>query len=141
MQPNRGYRNVYSLKFRLVLVTKDRCKVINSAMLKRLREIMTSTCQKWRCKLEDCTGDESHVYLLIDFPPEVQLSKLVNNLKTVSSRLIRKEFKDCIDNFCKDAFWHGTYYIASCGDMTIEQLKNYVEQQDGSPVQACDKSI
>ncbi len=129
MQPNKGYRNVYSLKFHLVLVTKDRCKVINSKMLARLREIMTATCQKWRCQLEDFYGDESYVYLLIDFPPEVQLSKLVNNLKTVSSRLIRKEFKACIDSFCKDAFWHGTYYIASCNGMTIEQLKDYVEQQ------------
>jgi putative transposase len=129
MQLNKGYRNAYSLKFHLVLVTKDQCKVIDSAMLERLRESLTATCQKWGCRLEDFKGDDSHVYLLIDFPPEVQLSKLVNNLKTVSSRLIRKEFKACIDNFCKDAFWHGTYYIASCGDMTIEKLKNYVEQQ------------
>ncbi len=129
MQLNKGYRNVYSLKFHLVLVTKDCCKVINSAMLERLRAIMSATCQKWKCKLDAFEGDDSHVYLLIDFPPEVQLSKLVNNLKTVSSRLIRKEYKDCIDNFCKDAFWHGTYYIASCGDMTFEQLKYYVEQK------------
>ena len=129
MQLNKGYRNAYSLKFHLVLVTKDQCKLINSAMLERLREILAATCQKWGCKLEDFNGDDSHVYLLIDFPPEVQLSKLVNNLKTVSSRLIRKEFKACIDNFCKDAFWHGTYYIASCGDLTIEKLKNYVEEQ------------
>lgn len=130
MSLNKGYRNVYSLKFHLVLVTKDNCRVINSAMLERLREILTATCHKWRCKLEDFEGDDSHVYLLIDFPPEVQLSKLVNSLKTVSSRLIRKEFKACIDNFCTDAFWHGTYYIASCGGLTFEQLKTYVKQKD-----------
>jgi putative transposase len=129
MQPNKGYRTVYSLKFHLVLVTKDHCKVINSDMLGRLHSIMQTTCQKWGCKLEQFDGDENHVYLLIDFPPEVQLSKLVNNLKTVSSRLIRKEFKACVDNFCKDAFWHGTYYIASCSGMTIDQLKHYVTQQ------------
>ncbi|PSB04225.1 IS200/IS605 family transposase [Merismopedia glauca] len=128
MQPNKGYRNAHCLKFHLVLVTKDRCKVIDSAMLERLEEIMRTTCQKWKCKLESFQGDESHVYLQIDFPPEVQLSKLINNLKTVSSRLIRKEFKACIDEFCKDAFWHGTYYIASCGGMTIEELKDYVEK-------------
>lgn len=132
MEPNKGYRNVYCLKFHLVLVTKDHCKVIDAAMLERLREIMTATCDKWGCKLEEFYGDENHVYLLIDFSPEVQLSKLVNNLKTVSSRLIRKEFKACIDNFCKDAFWHGTYYIASCGGMTVEQLKEYVEGKQTS---------
>ncbi len=128
MLPNKGYRNVYCLKFNLVLVTKDHCKIIDTAMLERLQEIMNATCQKRGCKLESFDGDESHVYLLIDFSPEIQLSKLVNTLKTVSSRLIRKEFKACIDNVCRDAFWHGTYYIASCHGMTVEQLKNYVEQ-------------
>jgi putative transposase len=128
MQLNKGYRNVYCLKFHLVLVTKDHCKVIDPEILERLHEIMAATCDKWRCKLESFSGDESHVYLRIDFSPDVQLSKLVNSLKTVSSRLIRKEFKACIDNFCKDAFWHGTYYIASCGEMTIEEFKKYVEE-------------
>jgi putative transposase len=134
MQPNKGYRNVYCLKFHLVLVTKDHCRVIDSAMLERLEEIIMVTCQKWKCQLESFQGDESRVYLQIDFPPEVQLSKLINNLKTVSSRLIRKEFKSCIDEFCKDAFWHGTYYIASCGGMTIEELKDYVDKRDRIPM-------
>jgi putative transposase len=129
MQPNKGYRNVYSLKCHLVLVTKDRCKLIDAEMLERLGGIMASICQKWRCKLEDFNGDASHVYLSIDFSPDVQLSKLVNNLKTVSSRLIRKEFKACIDEVCKDGFWHGSYYITSCNGMTVEQLKDCVEQQ------------
>jgi putative transposase len=125
MSPNKGYRTVYSLKFYLVLVTKDRCSIINSEMLARLQEIMSDVCEKWHCKLESFSGDETYVYLLIDFSPEVQLSKLVNNLKTVSSRLIRKEFQACLDTSCQTAFWHGTYYITTCEGMPIEQLKHY----------------
>lgn len=127
MLPNKGYRNVYCLKFHLVLVTKDHCKMINTTIRDRLHEIVTAICQKWGCKLEEFRGDESHIYLLIDFPPEVQISKFVNNLKTVSSRLIRKEFKFCVDNFCKDAFWHGTYYVTSCDGIPVDQLQHYVE--------------
>jgi putative transposase len=125
MQPNKGYRNVYSLKFHLVLVTKDHCKVITETMQERLHEILATTCDKWGCKLESFCGDENHVQLLVDFPPEVQLSKLINNLKTVSSRLIRKEFKACLDDACEEAFWHGTYYITSCNGVTLEQLEQY----------------
>jgi putative transposase len=128
MLPNKGYRNVYSLKFHLVLVTKDMCKVIDATILERLCCITTAICQKWGCSLEHFTGDENHVYLLIDFPPDVQLSKLVNNLKTVSSRLIRKEFKACLEPHCQDAFWHGTYYITSHAGMTVEQLQAYMDQ-------------
>ena len=60
-----------------------------------------------------------------------QISKLIANLKTVSSRLIRKEFpclsQKYFDN--KPYFWTGAYFIASCGGVTVEQLKRYVENQ------------
>jgi len=40
---------------------------------------------------------------------KVQISKLVNNLKTVSSRLIRKEFTAQVNNFYfPPLFWTGT---------------------------------
>ena len=45
---------------------------------------------------------------VISFPPDVQVSTLVGNLKTVSSRLIRKEFADWIFKFYKKpVFWSG----------------------------------
>ncbi len=52
------------------------------------------------------------------------------NLKTVSSRLIRKEFSKHISRFYrKPVFWSGSYFVASCGGVTIDHLRNYVEAQ------------
>jgi len=31
--------------------------------------------------------------------------------------------------FSKPVFWSGTYFLASCGGVTIEQVKSYIEQQ------------
>jgi putative transposase len=130
MTLKRGFRNVYDLNIHLVLVTKYRKKVINQAMLSRLNEIFESTCQKWRCELVEFNGEPDHVHLLVNFPPDVEVSKLVNNLKTVSSRLIRKDFLEYLNSvYTKPVFWSGAYFVASCGGVTIEQLKNYVEQQ------------
>ena len=39
-------------------------------------------------------GEENHVHLLIEYPPKVTVSKLINSLKGVSSRHLRKEFED-----------------------------------------------
>jgi putative transposase len=134
MTLKEGYRNVYDLNIHLVLVTKYRKKVINRSMLTRLQEIFDSTCQKWRSTLTDFNGEENHVHLLISYPPDVEVSKLVNNLKTVSSRLIRKEFASEVNAIYKKAvFWSGAYFVASCGGVTVDQLKAYVEKQD-SPV-------
>lgn len=47
-----------------------------------------------------------------------------------SSRLIRKEFSDELAYvYGKPVFWTGSYFVASCGGVTVEQLKRYVEQQ------------
>lgn len=134
MTLKKGYRNVYDLNIHLVLVTKYRKKVINRAMLTHLHEIFQATCQKWRSTLTDFNGEDNHVHLLVSYPPDVEVSKLVNNLKTVSSRLIRKEFADEVGAvYQKAVFWSGAYFVASCGGVTVAQLKTYVEQQD-SPV-------
>jgi putative transposase len=130
MTLNKGYRNVYDLNIHLVLVTKYRRKVIDREILKRLSEIFADTCQKWRSELREFNGETDHVHLLINYPPDVEVSKLVNNLKTVSSRLIRKEFADLVNSvYSKPVFWSGAYFVASSGGTTLEQLKAYVENQ------------
>ena len=127
---NKGWRTVYSLTAHIVLVTKYRRKAINSSILQRLAEIFEDTLKKWESELVEFNGEPDHVHLLISYPPHVQLSKLIANLKTVSSRLIRKEFPDHIGRFYdKPVFWTGAYFVASCGGVTVEQLKRYVENQ------------
>jgi putative transposase len=71
------------------------------------------------------------VHLIVDYRPDVEMSKLIANLKTVSSRLIRQEYPDLSQKYFygKPYFWTGAYFVASCGGVTVEQLKQYVEQQ------------
>ncbi len=126
----RGFRSVYTLIVHTVFVTKYRRKIINAEILSRLKEIFQQTCEKWGCHLKEFNGEADHVHMLIDFPPQVQISKLIANLKTVSSRLIRKDFATHLERYYrKPVFWTGSYFVASCGGVTIEQLKKYVEQQ------------
>jgi putative transposase len=62
--------------------------------------------------------------------PTVQLSKLVNNLKTVSSRLTRRDFKRQVNRvYRKGVFWHRSYCLISTGGATIEALRKYIEEQ------------
>lgn len=120
-----------SLQMHLVLVTKYRKKVINADLLKRLEEIFHATVMKWECRIVEFNGEADHIHLVIDYNPKVQISKFVNNLKTVSSRLIRKEFATMLDAvYSKPVFWTGAYFVASCGGVTVEQLKKYVQSQD-----------
>ena len=128
---SKGFRSVYKLNAHVVLVTKYRQKAIDFEILNRLEVIFQETLDKWECQLIEFNGESDHCHLLIEFKPDVQLSKLIGNLKTVSSRLIRKEYPELSQKYFdgKPYFWTGAYFIASCGGVTVEQLKAYVEKQ------------
>lgn len=128
---NKGFRSVYKLAAHIVLVTKYRKKAINKERLVRLKEIFEQTLEKWRCTLIDFNSGSDHCHLIVEFKPDIELSKLIANLKTVSSRLIRKEYPELAQQYFygKPYFWTGAYFVASCGGVTVEQLKAYVEQQ------------
>lgn len=99
-------------------------------MLKRLREILEDTLSKWECGLIEFNGEQDHVHLLFAATPVIELSKLVNNLKTVSSRLIRRDFSAEIrKTYWKPVFWHRSYCVLTCGGAPLEVIKRYIENQ------------
>ena len=127
----KGFRSVYKLTAHVVLVIKYRKKAINKKRLERLNIIFKETLEKWDCQLIEFNSESDHCHLIIEFKPDVQLSKLIANLKTYSSRLIRKEYPDLSKQYFygKPYFWTGAYFVASCGGVSVEQLKAYVEKQ------------
>ncbi len=128
---NKLYHCSYSIHFHLVACTKYRRKCITKPMLERLDEIFRATIQRWEGDVLEFNGEADHVHLLISVNPKVQPSKLVNNLKTVSSRLIRKEFAEHLNQIYrgKPIFWSRSYCIISCGGAPSSVLKQYIQQQ------------
>jgi putative transposase len=128
---HHGFRSVYQLNAHILFVVKYRKKAISEPILSRLQEIFKDTLRKWDCELLEFNGESDHVHLLIDYKPDKPLSTLIGNLKTVSSRLIRKENPDLSQKYFygKPYFWTGSYFVASCGGVSVQQLKNYVQNQ------------
>ena len=104
-------RSVSDLKAHLVLTTKYRRKVLSAQILETLKDNVARTLGKWGCEMLEFNGESDHVHLLFRYYPSVQLSKLVNNLKTVSSRKIRKEFFNDLTSIygSKKTLWNSSY--------------------------------
>lgn len=100
-------------------------------MLERMKDIFSATLQKWEGELIEFNGEPDHIHLLLSVNPKVQPSKLVNNLKTVSSRLLRKEFGEHLNQVYRGqpVFWSRSYCILSCGGAPLSVLKRYIQQQ------------
>ena len=83
-----------------MLVTKYHRERFTMAMLDRLKEIITNLCQKWEVELLEFQGASDHVHLLLDMHPNIMPSTFINNLKTVTSRLMKKEFAEHLAEVC-----------------------------------------
>jgi putative transposase len=123
---------VYALTYHLVLVTKYRRRCITRPMLERFREVATARCAGWGGRLLELNGEPDHVHLLLALPPNLDLSRFVNNLKTTSSRLLRKEFAEHLNRvYRKPVFWSRSYCILTCGGAPLSIIRQYIELQAG----------
>ena len=85
-----GRHCTFLMHVHLVFVTKYRREVFTKEILDALHPIFSSVCRDFEADLVEFDGEDDHVHLLVNYPPKVTVSKLVNSLKGVSSHLIRK---------------------------------------------------
>ena len=126
----RGRHCVFLMHVHLVFVTKYRREVFTKALLDDLREIFTSVCADFESELVEFDGEDDHVHLLVNYPPKVAVSALVNSLKGVSSRMIRqKSYPSARKKLWDAALWSPSYFAGSCGGAPIAVIRQYIEQQ------------
>jgi putative transposase len=124
------YHCVYNLKYHLVLVTKYRKKCFTAEMLQRLEQMCRNLCTMWEIELIEFGGEADHAHLLLDMHPNIMPSKFINNLKTVSSRLLRKEFALHLQQYYwKPTLWTRAYCLISAGGAPLDIIKTYIQNQ------------
>jgi putative transposase len=105
--------------------------VFTAAPLEGIEEIMRDVCADFETGLAEFNGESNHVHLLVNFPPKVAPSRLVNRLKGVSSRRMRQEFPDPARHYWRaNRLWSGSYFAGSVGGAPISVLRQYIEQQN-----------
>ncbi|GAA4229216.1 putative transposase [Streptosporangium album] len=126
----RGRTVIYSLHAHLVFTPKYRREVFTDEILRRCEDIMIEVCDNFGAVLVEFNGEHDHVHLLVHYPPKVALSVLVNSLKGVSARLLRKEFGPHVRQYLWGGrFWSPSYLAASCGGAPLSIIKEYIENQ------------
>jgi len=133
MEVSRTFRTgrhcVFGLHVHLVFVTKYRRGVLTDAAHETLREVFAKGCQDFEAVLVESNGEDDYVHLLVEYPPKVALSKLVNRLKGVSSRRLRQQHLEIASHYYKGVLWSPSYFAASCGGAPLSIIRQYVENQ------------
>ena len=96
-----------------------------------MEDVMREVCRDFECELVEFNGESEHVHLLVNFPPKVAISRLVNSLKGVSSRRLRQEFPELRRHYWRaQRLWSASYLAGSVGGATLEVLRRYIENQE-----------
>ena len=120
---------VFMMHVHLVFVTRYRRRVFDADAIEKLRLHFASVCKDFEAELVEMDGEDDHVHLLVNYPPKVAVSNLVNSLKGVSSRLLRKERPDIANRYWKNMLWSPSYFSSSCCFLPIDVIRRYIEQQ------------
>jgi len=123
--------SVYLLQYHLILVVKYRRKAIDEKICNRLKEIFKYIGEKeqYKLKIIEFNHDKDHLHILFKAEPKSELKKFINAYKSASSRLIKKEFPKIKEKLWQEAFWSRSFFLATTGGVTLEVLKQYVENQ------------
>jgi putative transposase len=133
---NRESHRVYSLIYHLIFVVKYRQNVFvdDIGIINELKEKFKDICDSNDVELIEIECGIDHVYILISAKPTLDITKFINSIKGHSSRYLRKKFKDFLkDKLWGDHFWSPSYFIATTGNVSIDTLKKYIEDQRKIP--------
>ena len=128
---NKSRHSAYLLHAHIVFVTKYRRKVLGDLHHEAFQRIARGVCADFEADLRECNGEADHVHLLVTYNPKVQLTKLVNSLKAVTSRRMRAEFNDLRGAYGKPVLWSRSYFVGSCGGAPLEIVTQYIQNQRG----------
>jgi len=127
---DRGSHSVYTLNYHLILCIKYRREVftnpeITNELMERTREI----AKNHGVKIISQEVDKDHTHILFSAKPNTNLIKFINGLKSGTSKAIRHRYPEIKKKLWKNVFWSDSYCLITTGQVTLDQLKKYVESQ------------
>lgn len=126
-QYRRERHSVTDLKMHLVCVTKYHRSVFTANGLDVIEKSFQEVAKKMDFQVLEFNGEENHVHALIEYPPKLSVSQIVNVLKGVSSR---RYGQAGLPKPHKEALWSPSYFAIAVGGAPLEVLKEYIRNQE-----------
>ena len=120
----------YDIQYHIVWTTKYRYKVLVNKIALRAREIIRQCCNSMDVTIIKGSVGKEHIHILVSCPPNLSVSKLVQQIKGKTSRVLLNEYKDLKRRYWGQHLWSSGYFCRSVGTVTQEIIKEYIENQD-----------
>lgn len=125
-----GSHSVFSIHLHLVWITKYRKKVLSGDIAQRARSLIRGICEKHQVEILQGHISPDHIHLFVSIPPNLAVSKLMQQLKGRTSHAMLNEFHLLRRQYWGRHIWARGYFCCSSGNVTDEVIKQYIEQQE-----------
>ena len=120
---------MYACQYHVIWCPKYRRSVLIDGIDERLKTILYETVAETNAEILELEIMPDHVHVLLDVDPQYGINKLVRHLKGRSSRILRQEFPSLKSRL--PTLWTSSYFVATVGGVTLETVKQYIENQKG----------
>jgi len=128
---DKGAHSVYALQYHLVQVVKYRKKVFtNDDIVDFLKQKVKEISSTFDVEIINQECDKDHIHIIFKAKPTLNIPKYLNTIKTITSREIKRNFPEVKKKIWKNAFWSPSYFLTTTGQVTLDQLKKYVDGQE-----------
>jgi len=131
---DKGSHSVFALQYHLVQCVKYRKKtLVNEKIIDLLKTKAREISETFGVDMINMECDKDHFHMLFKSKPTLDIPKYINAIKTISSREIQRNFPEVKKKLWNGVFWSPSYFLATTGQVTLDQLKKYVENQNAKP--------
>lgn len=126
----KGSHSVYALHYHYIQCVKYRKKVLSDKkIVDFLKDKIRAIAVTFDVVILNVEADQDHFHCLFTAKPTLDFPKFINTLKTITSREIQRNFPEVKKVLWNGKFWSPSYFLATTGQVTLDQLKKYVEDQ------------
>ena len=124
-----GSHTAFSIHLHIVWVTKYRRKVLTGEVANRVRDIIRQECCQLKVDILKGHVSSNHVHILVSIPPQVTISRLIQQVKGKSAYRLLAEYPQVRKQFWGRHVWARGYFVRRSGNVTDEVIKAYIENQ------------
>lgn len=118
---------IFNIGYHIIWCTKYRRQVLSVDISERLKNLLTEKAKAISVNIEKLEILPEHVHLFVKCSPVDSPHFVVQQFKGYSSRILRKEFRELRTRL--PTLWTRSYYCESCGHISEETVKQYIEDQ------------